>query len=62
MKNKHLFDKSMDIVERIINIHGKIGINQLKNIAKQQNVPFEEFIEKCNEKSVNIVEKFELPN
>ena len=62
MKNKHLFDKSMDIVDRIISTHGKIGINQLRNIAKQQDVPFEEFIKHCNEKSVNIVEKFELPN
>ncbi len=62
MKNKHLFDKSMDIVDRIVSIHGKIGISQLRNIAKQQDVPFEEFVKHCNENSVNIVEKFELPS
>lgn len=60
-RNKELFDKSLNIVERIISIHGKIGINQLKDIAKQQNIPFDVFIKHCNNAKVNIVEKFELP-
>jgi len=56
-----LFDKSMISINRMHSKLGAIGKNQIRRIAKVNDVPSVELINYCEEKGLNIVEYLEVP-
>ncbi|WP_405285995.1 hypothetical protein [Methanobrevibacter sp.] len=61
-KKKPVFDDAMVTVNRINNRLGKIGKNQIRKIAKSNQVPFDLLLENCRvTDGINIVNFAEVP-
>ena len=62
VKQKPIFDDAMVSINRINDRLGKIGKNQIKNIARANKVPFDLLLENCRvDGSLNIVNFAEVP-
>lgn len=49
-------------LSRIYETHGKIGENQIKNVANQQGVSFSDLVKLCRDEGYHIVKGFEPIN
>jgi len=56
-----IFDKSMVSINRIHSKLGFVGKNQIRKIAKVNDVPSRELIDFCLEQGLNLVEFYEVP-
>ena len=56
-----LFDNAMVSINRIHSKLGFVGKNQIRRIAKANDVPAMELINLCIDKGLNLVEYYEVP-